>query len=544
MIASPALGQGSESRQISVDPLTNESGQHETAVEPDSFAFGDTVVAAFQLGRMSTAGASGIGWAATLDGGATWSSGVLPSLTVHGIPKGSHTRVTDPAVAYDRTHDVWLISVLALRDGASGTTDDLLSSLLVSRSRDGISWSPPVVVSAEQSHFAHDKSWIACDNGTSSRFRGRCYVVWTAVIVNLQVLAVASSSDGGLSWGTPTVVTSIAGSGWQPLVRPDGTLVIVFNTSRAVEATSSTDGGRSFSDPVVLGSLQHSPTPGLRAPSLPSAELDATGRLTVAWPDCRFRARCGTQGTPNDLVLTSSSDGRRWTRLRRIPTGPELAGLPHLIVGLGVDPSTRGVHTRIGATFYVLTPRGCIEGCSLAPFFVSSSDAGQGWSEPEQLAQEQPVESYPASGTLRFVGDYISTSFVEGGVAVPVFAGAAARPLDGRYAQGIFATTIPLRSSIPVLRAGAARVAPRRPRIGTRVAVSVSMNGLTADLRVRCQAQRGRNRLRLVTRTVTSARATCTWLLRPGRREQRITGIVILTTPEADVRRPFALRTR
>jgi hypothetical protein len=71
------------------------------------------------------------------------------------------------------------------------------------------------------------------------------------VTVNLQVLAVASSSDGGLSRGTPTVVTSIAGSGWQPLVRPDGTLVIVFNTSRAVEATSSTDGGRSFSDPVV-----------------------------------------------------------------------------------------------------------------------------------------------------------------------------------------------------------------------------------------------------------------------------------------------------
>jgi hypothetical protein len=197
----------------------------------------------------------------------------------------------------------------------------------------------------------------------------------------------------------------------------------------------------------------------------------------------------------------------------------------------------------MAATFYVLTPRGCTDGCSLAPFFVSSTDAGQGWSEPEQLAPEQPVESFPAAGTLRFVGDYISTSFIAGGVAVPVFAGAAARPVDGHYNQGIFATRIPVRSSIPILRAGAARVAPRRPRVGTHVAVSVSVTGLTANLRVRCQAQRGRKRLRLVTRTVTRARATCTWLLRPGSRGQRITGTVILTTPETDVRRPFALRT-
>ncbi len=175
MTVSPALGQAPPARQISVDPLTNESGQHETAVEPDSFAFGNTVVAAFQLGRISTAGASGIGWGTSLDGGTTWSSGVLPSLTVHGTPRGPYTRATDPAVAYDSAHGVWLISVLALRDGPSGTTNELLSSLLVSRSPDGISWGPPIVTSPEPDHFAHDKNWIVCDNGTGSRFRGRCY---------------------------------------------------------------------------------------------------------------------------------------------------------------------------------------------------------------------------------------------------------------------------------------------------------------------------------------------------------------------------------
>jgi hypothetical protein len=542
MTVSPALGQVPAARQISVDPFTNESGQHETAVEPDSFAFGDTVVAAFQLGRIPTAGASGMGWGTSLDGGVTWSAGVLPSLTVHGESGARYTRATDPAVAYDSAHGVWLISVLALRDGPGGTTDELLSSLLVSRSADGTSWSPPVVTSPEQDHFAHDKNWIVCDNGTGSRFRGRCYVAWTSVVANLQVLAVASSSDGGLSWSTPTVVTSIGGSGWQPLVRPDGTLVIVFNTSRAVEATRSTDGGRSFSSPVVVASLRDSPTPGLRAPSLPSAELDATGRITVAWADCRFRSDCGTQVTPNDIVIASSTDGRRWTRVRRVPTGLKLAGLPHLIVGLGVDPSTRGARTRIGVTFYALTPLGCTDGCSLAPFFVSSSDNGEGWTASEQLAQEQPLESFPTAGTLRFVGDYISTSFVSDGVAVPVFA-AAVRPFDGRYHQGIFATAIPARSSSPVLRAGTVRVAPRRPRVGTRVAISLAVRGLTAGLRVGCRVELGRHRMRLVSRTATEARATCIWSLRPGKSGQRISGTITLTTPEVDVRRPFVLRT-
>jgi hypothetical protein len=538
---SPALGQVQPARQISVDSLTNETGQHETAVEPDSFSYGNTVVAAFQLGRMRTAGASGIGWGTSLDGGTTWSSGVLPSHTVHAAPAGPYTRATDPAVAYDSAHGVWLISVLAIRDGTSGTTNDLLSSLVVSRSTDGISWSSPVVTSPEQEHFAHDKNWIVCDNGANSPFRGRCYVAWTAVIVNLQVLAVASSTDGGLTWSAPTIVTSIGGSGWQPLVRPDGTLVIVFITSRAVEATNSTDGGHSFSSPVVLATLRDSPTPGLRAPALPSAELDATGRISVAWPDCRFRAGCGTRITPNDVVIASSADGVRWTRVRRVPTGPELAGAAHLIVGLGVDPSTRGARTRLGLTFYVLTPRGCTEGCSLAPYFVTSSDNGQGWTPPEPLATPQPLSSFPAAGSARFIGDYVSTSFVARGTAVPVFA-TASQPYDGRFHQGVFAATIPEGASVPVLRVGRVVITPRRMLAAARVTTAVSLAGLTAQLQLRCRS--GNRHLQLAAKSITAARATCSWRVRPSRSAQLLAGTIVLTTPEIDVTRRFAFHSR
>src|SRR5882757_806950 len=49
------------SRRISVDPYANADSQHETAVEPDSAAWGDTVVAVYQLGRRESGAAANIG---------------------------------------------------------------------------------------------------------------------------------------------------------------------------------------------------------------------------------------------------------------------------------------------------------------------------------------------------------------------------------------------------------------------------------------------------------------------------------------------------
>src|SRR5919198_1214943 len=60
--------------QISSDPYTNAISQHKTEVEPDTFAFGSTIVSAFQVGRIFDGGASNIGFATSTDGGATWTS--------------------------------------------------------------------------------------------------------------------------------------------------------------------------------------------------------------------------------------------------------------------------------------------------------------------------------------------------------------------------------------------------------------------------------------------------------------------------------------
>src|SRR5436190_566795 len=64
--------------KIATDPFTNSTSQHKTIVEPDSYSFGSTLVAAAQFGRFNDGGASDIGWATSTNGGTSWTSGVMP----------------------------------------------------------------------------------------------------------------------------------------------------------------------------------------------------------------------------------------------------------------------------------------------------------------------------------------------------------------------------------------------------------------------------------------------------------------------------------
>lgn len=47
--------------QVSHDIYTDAQAQHNTEVEPDTFAFGNTIVSAFQVGRVFGGGSSNIG---------------------------------------------------------------------------------------------------------------------------------------------------------------------------------------------------------------------------------------------------------------------------------------------------------------------------------------------------------------------------------------------------------------------------------------------------------------------------------------------------
>src|SRR5580693_6152892 len=69
--------------KISSDSFNNPESQHKSEVEPSTYSWGSTIVAAFQVARISGGGGADIGFSTTIDGGKTWTQGLLPGLTVH-----------------------------------------------------------------------------------------------------------------------------------------------------------------------------------------------------------------------------------------------------------------------------------------------------------------------------------------------------------------------------------------------------------------------------------------------------------------------------
>src|SRR6266567_3517480 len=161
---------------LSTDPFTQATcaasalTNHHTEVEPDTFSNGTSIVATFQVGRIFDGGACAIGFATSTNNGGTWTNGLLPGITKYTTPAGSNDRATDPAVAYDARHNVWLISSLTLLE-AGGVHGN---AVVTSRSSDGVTWSNPFTTATGGDL---DKNWIVCDNTTSS-FHGHCYTEW------------------------------------------------------------------------------------------------------------------------------------------------------------------------------------------------------------------------------------------------------------------------------------------------------------------------------------------------------------------------------
>jgi hypothetical protein len=424
--------------QISSDPYTNPDSQHATQVEPDTFAFGSTIVAAFQSGRFFDGGASNIGFATSHNGGASWTPGFLPSTTVNSTPAGPYARVSDPAVTYDAKHDVWLIVSLGLDSSASGV------AILVSRSTNGgLAWGAPVLVSSTNGFY--DKTWIVCDNTATSLFYGNCYATWDDAN-NSDRLLTATSSDGGLTWGPKKGTRdNAAGLGGQPLVQPGGKVIVPALSafgSQIIAYTSRNGGKRWRTSTVVSGLSDHGVAGNLRTEPLPSAELDAAGKVYVVWQDCRFRSGCSS----NDIVMSTSANGRTWKAPVRIPIDPTTSTVDHFIPGIAVDRATQGNTARIALTYYFYPNANCTQAtCQLSVGFVSSIDGGASWSAPQTLAGPMAVTDLPSTSLGFMVGDYISTSF-SGVNAVPVFA--VAGPKNGTvFNEAMFTNSLPVTAA-------------------------------------------------------------------------------------------------
>src|SRR4051812_34556431 len=387
LTAALALAPAAEAAVMSVasDPFTqatckaSSTTNHQTVVEPDSFANGSTIVAAYQVGRIFDGGACAIGFATSTNNGASWTPGLLPGIT-KWTGGGHNDRATDASVAYDAAHNAWLVSSLTLLE-AGGVHGN---AVVTSRSTDGgLTWSNPATTATGGDL---DKKWIVCDNSQSSPFKGRCYTQWDNHGAG-NLLQMSTSTDGGQTWSAPaTNNTGVIGG--QPVVRPDDTVIVpIANANEtAIGAFNSTNGGASWSAVTTIATVRHHTVGGsLREGALPSAEIDGAGTAYVVWADCRFERSCRT----NDIVISHSlnATGTSWSAVGRVPIDGTNSKVDHFIPGLAVNKATSGGTAQLGLSYYFY-PAGTT---SLSVGFIGSSNGGSTWSAPQTLANGMPT---------------------------------------------------------------------------------------------------------------------------------------------------------
>ena len=411
--------------KLSTDTFTNSAMQHATEVEPDTYSFGSMLVSAFQVGRRyANGGSSDIGFATSTDGGSSWKNGFLPGLTTF-YKGGKFNAVSDPSVVYDSHHGVWLISSLGISDTNNNTV------LLASSSADGIHWNNPVTANSKSLYA--DKDWITCDNTSTSKFYGHCYIEWEDAGIGDQVM-MTTSTDGGQTWSSAFSVANAIGLGGQPVVQTNGTVVVPF-LGNGIQFFTSKDGGKTWGNVGTIANLNdHAVAGNLRAVYvLPSAQVGSDGTVYVVWWDCSYRKNCSS----NDIVISSSKDGKTWSAMSRIPIDPTSSTVDHFLPGIAVDQSTSGSSTHLGLTYYFYPVANCsTSSCKLGVGFVSSTDAGKTWTAAKKLAGGMNVLWLPNTTLGYMVGDYISTSYLNG-KAFGVFA-KAVKPVNSRFNEAMF----------------------------------------------------------------------------------------------------------
>ena len=406
-------------RRLSQDPYRSDGGQHESEVEPDSFTFGRTTVATFQVGRRFEGAATNVGFAVTTDDGRTWRSGFLPGLTSASVPPGPNARASDPAVAFDARHGTWLISTLAFGSG--------VTRLAINRSADGFSWST-ALNAAEVSGLggeegvAFDKNWIACDNAETSPFFGRCYLVYTHS-ADADMLAVRWSDDGGQTWTLGATIGARPAVGVFPAIRPNGDLVAVYLLEAGrfgIAASRSTDGGQTWAPPVRIADVDNGcAIQGFRAFPLPAADVDATGQVWATWHDCESPSTRG-----NAVFVATSPDGASWSAPSAVTRGHD-----DVLPAIGVDPTSG----RVAIAYMRSGPNG------IDTELVESAGNPASWGAPRRLSVESSaLPSMPRTTSGRMLGDYISVHYAAGRPLVVWVL--ALVPVDGALRQAVYAT--------------------------------------------------------------------------------------------------------
>jgi hypothetical protein len=211
-------------------------------------------------------------------------------------------------------------------------------------------------------------------------------------------------------------------------------------------AFTSNNGGTSWGTSFTIAPVNtFQGNSSLRSVGLPfpSTGIDKSGKLYVVWSDCSFRSGCST----NDLVLITSTNGKKWTKPARIPIDALNSTVDHFIPGLAVDRASSGSTANITTTYYYYPDASCDDStCRVHVGFTTSADGGKTWTAGKDLgAGAMQISWLPASQNGPMLADYLSSSYVND-KAFGVFMVAKA-PSGGLFNEAAYTTKNPLEAS-------------------------------------------------------------------------------------------------
>ncbi len=206
----------------------------------------------------------------------------------------------------------------------------------------------------------NDKPMITADTSPTSPFRDNVYIAWDAAVGGTTGggIRVGHSTDHGVTFSVNRVDdTSGPGQsiGAVPFVGPNGELYVAWNDFHAnvIGFNRSSDGGMTFGTPSVISAKLLPFDIGIPAESFrgalvyPACDTDRStgpqrGRLYCSWMDI-VPGTGSKKQSPNTQILLSSSDdmGASWSTPQSV--GHQVAGTDRFNQWLSVDPVTGDV---------------------------------------------------------------------------------------------------------------------------------------------------------------------------------------------------------
>ncbi|HEX4423479.1 MAG TPA: sialidase family protein [Kofleriaceae bacterium] len=387
------------------------------------------LVGAWQQDRWGNGGAHGVGTAASFDGGATWTLGIPHfGRCSPGNPEGAadYERATDPWLTFAADGTVYVGALVF--DSTSAR-----NAMAVSRSADGgVTWGEPaLLITDNDADVFNDKDTITADPTDAGRVYA-VWDRLTGLTHPKDPTGTGPTYFARMTDGVwePARAIIDPGANAQTIgnviaVLPDGTLVDVFNLitsansdapGNMVAVARSSDHGLTWSAPQTIAAMRGV---GVRDPSngdfirsgtdLPEVAVDrASGALYIVWEDVQ-------PGTAIDgVVLIRSLDGGvTWSApspVNRVPTAAAFTP----VVAVASDGT-------VGVTYYDLrNAERDPHNFRSSAWLATSHDGGITWSEE---ALGGAFDLAPATlANIYFLGDYegLATS---GAMFLPFFVG-------------------------------------------------------------------------------------------------------------------------